>query len=175
MQHVQKENGKLQDDAPRLFDSVRMSKKEYQSLMADMERASAAPVRRHGVNKNRRGQQRFSYHQDAKLICQMSQDLSSPMQIIVRCRNISVGGLGFLHGAYVHPGTRVVLTLISANKQGYRINGSIVRCRHLTKTVHEVGVAFDEPIDLESMLPGLAEEITAAKDDELTPDAADHT
>lgn len=159
-------DGKQPDDAPRLFDSVRMSKKEYQSLMADMERASAAPVRRHGVNKNRRGQQRFAYHQDAKLICQLTQDLSSPMQIIVRCRNISIGGLGFLHGAYVHPGTRVVLTLVSANKQGYRINGTIIRCRHLTKTVHEVGVAFDETIDLESMLPGLAEELKQESSEE---------
>lgn len=164
-------DGKMQEDAPRLFDSVRMSKKEYQSLMADMERASAAPVRRHGPNKNRRGQTRYNYHQDAKLICQLSQDLSTPMQIIVRCRNISIGGLGFLHGAYVHPGTRVVLTLISANKQGYRINGTIIRCRHLTKTVHEVGVAFDQTIDLESMLPGLAEESGIVSAEEECPPA----
>lgn len=156
------QDSKTPEDAPRLFDSVRMSKKEYQSLLSDMERAAVAPVKRHGPNKNRRVQARYGYHQDAKLICQMSQDLGSTMQIIVRCRNISIGGLGFLHGSYVHPGTRVVLTLISANKQGYRINGSIVRCRHLTKNIHEVGVAFDETIDLEAMLPGLAEELPDA-------------
>lgn len=158
-------DSKTADNAPHLFDSVRMSKKEYQSLLSDMERASVAPIKRHGPNKNRRGQTRYIYHQDAKLICQMSQDLGASMQLIVRCRNISIGGLGFLHGAYVHPGTRVVLTLISATKQGYRINGSIVRCRHLTKNIHEVGVAFDETIDLDAMLPGLAEEILPESED----------
>jgi len=147
----------MSKEPPRLFDSVKLTRKEYQALIAQIDRLTA-PTKRHTTHNNRRGQTRYIYNPDAKLICQLAREEGPAVQIVVRCRNISVGGLGFLHGSYVHPGTGCVLTLISAFKQGYRIHGTIVRCRHLTKNIHEVGVQFEAPIDLEKMVRGLVVE-----------------
>jgi CheY-like chemotaxis protein len=67
--------------------------------------------------------------------------------INVACRNLSRTGLGFLHSSYVHVGTRVVLTLDHQSAAPVRVPAKVMRCRHVTKTVHDVGVMFDEPIN----------------------------
>jgi CheY-like chemotaxis protein len=69
-------------------------------------------------------------------------------RINVACRNLSRGGLSFLHSSYLHVGTRCVAHLPHRTLGDVRVAGKIVRCRHVVRHVHEVGVRFDEAVNL---------------------------
>ncbi len=72
--------------------------------------------------------------------------------INVACRNLSRTGLGFLHSSYVHVGTRVVLTLAHKSSASVRVPAKVMRCRHVAGNVHDVGVMFDEPINVRDFM-----------------------
>ncbi len=66
----------------------------------------------------------------------------------VPTRNIAAGGMGFLHGGFVHKGTRCTAQLTTTRGSWADVPGIVVRCRYLGhSTLHEVGVEFDSPID----------------------------
>jgi CheY-like chemotaxis protein len=66
----------------------------------------------------------------------------------VPTRNIAAGGMGFLHGGFVHKGTRCTAQLMTTRGSLAEIPGTVVRCRYLGhSTLHEVGIEFDSPID----------------------------
>jgi len=70
----------------------------------------------------------------------------------VRCVDISDGGIGFVHGSFLHPGTACLITLVTEARRGLRTTGKVVNCEHLSAHVHRVGVKFDEPIDLDGLM-----------------------
>ena len=72
----------------------------------------------------------------------------SSVEVPLVCRNLSRSGIALLHAAYVHVGTkcRVVLPLLTGREQ--KIPGEVVRCVHREGRVHEVGVAFEQPVDV---------------------------
>ncbi|MCC6427024.1 MAG: PilZ domain-containing protein [Phycisphaerales bacterium] len=70
----------------------------------------------------------------------------SKATMCVACRNLSCGGLGLLHNAYVHPGRACQVSLPHVSGHYVEVPGKVVRCSHLSGIVHEVGIQFDEPI-----------------------------
>jgi CheY-like chemotaxis protein len=79
--------------------------------------------------------------------------------LIVACRNISRGGMGVLHNAYMHPGARVTVTLPHPEKGAFTVDGWVARCHHRSGVVHEIGIAFAEPLDVRDLLrPGPLED-----------------
>ena len=60
----------------------------------------------------------------------------------VYTRAICEKGLTFLHGGFVHAGTKVVIQLISTRGSWTDVKGEVIHCRYLEKRVHEVGVRF---------------------------------
>lgn len=68
------------------------------------------------------------------------------------CRNISGGGMSILHSSFVHLGTRCV-TLLPHPVDGFReVPGVVIRCRHCSGKVHEIGVKFDSTLDIREFL-----------------------
>ncbi len=63
-------------------------------------------------------------------------------------RNLSRWGAALVHGRYVHENTRCELSIESNNGMLHNILGTVRHIRHIQGTIHELGVAFDEPIDL---------------------------
>ena len=76
-------------------------------------------------------------------------------EVIIRlaCRNISRGGMSVLHSAFVHVGSRCVLALPHIRKGPTPISGRIVRCEHRSGLVHELGIVFDQPINVRDFIP----------------------
>jgi CheY-like chemotaxis protein len=70
----------------------------------------------------------------------------SASTIYVACRNLSSGGIGVLHRAYVHKGTRVTVELPRVDGEVVPIEGIVVRCVHVSGTIHDVGVQFNTPV-----------------------------
>lgn len=65
---------------------------------------------------------------------------------------ISRRGLGFLHGGFIHNESTCTFFLSSVTGNIDRVKAVIVRCCHLQGTLHEVGAAFVDPIDIRHYL-----------------------
>ncbi|MCC6319974.1 MAG: response regulator [Phycisphaerales bacterium] len=76
----------------------------------------------------------------------------SQTRFSVACRNLSSGGIGVLHSAYVHSGTPCTIELVSTSNTTHTIEGKVVRCGHLQGTVHEIGIKFNGAIDTREFL-----------------------
>jgi len=63
-------------------------------------------------------------------------------------RNLSRQGIGFLHGRFVYPNSPCSITLRTLDNETITCEGEIVRCRHISGTIHDVGVRFSVPVDL---------------------------
>lgn len=70
---------------------------------------------------------------------------------IVPTRNISQGGLSFLHGQMMHVGQACRLSLVTNDGNWLTIEGLIVRCRHVRGIIHEVGMKFHGLADLKDL------------------------
>ena len=65
----------------------------------------------------------------------------------VACHNLSAGGLGVLHSAYIYPGTKCVIRLPNVDGRKIDVPGTVVRCQHAAGVVHDVGIRFNTPIE----------------------------
>jgi len=68
-------------------------------------------------------------------------------------RNLSRGGLAFIHGRFVYPNTACTVSLAAYDGQVHSVEAKVLRCRHIGGIVHEVSLQFEEPIDLERFVP----------------------
>jgi hypothetical protein len=66
-------------------------------------------------------------------------------------RDVSAGGVSFLHGSFVHTGTPVGVVFITRSGDMLKVQGRVVRCRHAQASEHEVGVEFETELDLKSL------------------------
>jgi CheY-like chemotaxis protein len=78
---------------------------------------------------------------------------------LVAPRTLSGGGMSMLHGGFVHQGSEVRVLLPNRDGDPCEVRGEVVRCRHIGKHVHELGVKFETPINPRDFLDlGFAEE-----------------
>jgi hypothetical protein len=85
----------------------------------------------------------------------------------VSSRNLSSGGIGFLHGAYMHIGSKCLVVLITKNKEVVQMHGAVVMCRHLEGLVHEIGVQFEGRILPERFVSELTDEHATVQSQEV--------
>jgi CheY-like chemotaxis protein/HPt (histidine-containing phosphotransfer) domain-containing protein len=126
--------------------TIRMDSTRLEQFLHDRDVQTAQP----DANP-RRGFVRIPYRNVA-----VSLSLSHPggtcTTFMVACRNLSSGGMGLLHCAYVHTGTRCRVELRETSGKARAVEGAVVRCAHVKGTIHEVGVKFDAPIDPRSFI-----------------------
>lgn len=72
--------------------------------------------------------------------------------ISVWTRNISRSGVGMLLGAFVHPGTRCEIELPRDDGGKQAVFGVVQWCRLIQGIVHELGIKFEEELDLEQFI-----------------------
>ena len=75
---------------------------------------------------------------------------STSVQVV--CRNISRGGIGILHSAFAHTGTRCVVDMPRIDGETDHVEGTIVRCSHVAGQIHELGILFDEQVSVETYI-----------------------
>lgn len=71
----------------------------------------------------------------------------SESAFLVAGRNISREGIGILHNAYIHPGTRCMVCLTHPTNGTVWVDGTIMRCVHRGGMTHEAGIKFSSPIN----------------------------
>jgi len=87
----------------------------------------------------------------------------------VRPLNISSTGIAFLHGAFVYPGTSCSVIARMTDGTPCQLTGHVVRCRMIHGRVHEIGVRFNEAIDLSELIEGAANEEVEQPEGPIVP------
>ena len=77
---------------------------------------------------------------------------------LVFCRNISAGGMGFVHTAPLHPGTRCTAALQPAQGHGSIIAARVAWSRAIDRDAedtlrYDIGLEFDQPLDISPYTP----------------------
>lgn len=72
----------------------------------------------------------------------------SQVELRMACRNLSTTGAGLLHSGYLYSDTACTIELIHPERGPTHIPARVIRCEHRTGVIHEVGVRFENPIDL---------------------------
>lgn len=79
---------------------------------------------------------------------EITQPGGSGRSVQVATRNISQNNVCFLHSSYLHESTPCVLHLPRIVGEPRRAKGVVVGCRHISRHIHEVDIAFKDPIDV---------------------------
>jgi len=70
-----------------------------------------------------------------------------PDRYLVRTRNLSDTGVGFIHSEAIPPGTRCQIALLDLEHQLVRRRGVVACSAECEERLHHVGLRFDEPIN----------------------------
>jgi hypothetical protein len=128
------------------FDTLRLSETERQAVVEELDRQDAMSA------GGRRGDSRWKYNVPEGILVHFQHAAAYHFQFLVIPRNISKGGLGLLHGGFVYSGTRCVARLRTIDREFVLAAGRVMHCRCVRGRIHEVGVQFDEPIDVENFV-----------------------
>ncbi len=121
--------------------SIGLTRAELDLLHESMDREQS------GKGAQRRESSRIAFHETPVAI-DIVQPGGGQTSICVAARNLSRSGMGFLHSAYLHVGTTIVIFLDHRQTGPQKIRGTVVRCRHVTRHIHDIGIKFDKPINL---------------------------
>ncbi|MEO1129696.1 MAG: PilZ domain-containing protein [Planctomycetota bacterium] len=110
------------------------------------------------IENSRRRQSRVAYRV-ADVAMAITHPGGTRGHYLVHCRNLSSGGMSFLHGGFLHIGAQCCIVLHTRGGDLKALMGTIRSCRLITGQVHEVGVEFVERIDLDGFIdPNAAQE-----------------
>lgn len=119
---------------------------------------------------NKRRHERLSYR--GRQVILYTKQTERDVAFIVPTRNISRGGMSFLHGQMMHIGQACTVDLATNDGNWLSVDGVVVRCRHIRGMIHEIGLKFNGLVSLEGLrdLPNgdvSGEPSDAPSDDEL--------
>ena len=126
--------------------TVRISDDERRHLLDELDCLQTVACEDIGPDDNHRQDDRFTYR-PGHISIAVEQPRGVTTFLSVSPRNISAGGIAFLHGGFLHTGSRCTLRLGPQPKGIVEIAGEIVNCRHIEGLLHEVSVKFDRRID----------------------------
>jgi CheY-like chemotaxis protein len=100
-----------------------------------------------GKSSTKRNFSRWPFVQ-ASIKIAIVQPSGSEVTLKLAARNISRGGVSLLHNCFVHPGSQVTVSLPRLAGGTKEVPGSVKRCLHRRGVLHEIGVSFEEEIEL---------------------------
>jgi hypothetical protein len=117
--------------------------------LTDRERASLGKAMGIHSGAERRRHRRFLLPKEFALVVRIEQPGGGIATFSATPRDMSTSGIGFFHAAYIHPGTVCTLLMRTLHGDPVSIAGCIMRCRHVSGRIHEVGVLFEHEVDVE--------------------------
>lgn len=123
------------------FSPIRLSPGELETLLMSLDRESGERL-----HNSKRRSRRWNIH-GKKVILTTVGEAGSNMHFSSYARNLSSGGLSLLHGGFMHKGAVCYVTLRGIDGKARTLHMQVVRCAHLHKNLHEVGLKFDATID----------------------------
>ncbi|MDY7108569.1 MAG: response regulator [Planctomycetota bacterium] len=143
-------------------DRLRLNAEQRRRLLSELDRGL-----RQEPQDCRRRHARWEYRA-LDIAVRLTHPGGGQSRLLVCSRNLSAGGIAFLHGGYLHPGSECTLVMIRRDGTRQKLTGTIRHCRFLRGTCHEAGIKFDHPIDPhEFLLPSSLE--STERGDKLGP------
>lgn len=136
---------KDRDEPGESRNSLRLSPRDLAALLDELDAASsaAAPANREFI--------RWPFRHDVvQVLVPVAGGGAS--RITMACRNLSRTGLALLHSCYMHPGTACTVVIPHPVRGRVPIPGRVARCTHRAGVVHEIGISFNEPIDVREFI-----------------------
>jgi hypothetical protein len=125
-------------------DILRLSAKEAEILVAALNDRENDEE-----GKKQRKSDRFPYHVPAGLQVDFRNAREHIGSFVVAPRNISIGGIAFLHGAFVYDNVECNISLRTRDGEIVVVEGRVARCRTIHGRIHEIGVAFEKPLEID--------------------------
>lgn len=133
---------------PDYVDLIGLTPDEIENLLADLRQQNEGAV---PVDGCRRRHTRQQYN--GRCIRVVLQHTGGGQQkVAMISRNISPSCISLLHGGYLNTGTMCVLQLPRPDGDAAVVLGQVRACRYLCKRIHEVGIEFLDPVDLEGVV-----------------------
>ncbi len=138
------------------IDTLRLSDEQWYALVDDLEAKASrmtqrtiAPV---GAQGEGRAAPRVPYTNMPTVLMSVEHPEETWSRFRIRPRNLSATGMGFFHGSYMHTGARVITVLPGKQSGLVKVQGIVKRCQLIKGKVHEVGVAFHQPVGVTDLL-----------------------
>ena len=145
----------------RLVRTIRLDDDLVTQILDELDAAGEAP------DQDRRAP-RYSYRVKGLVIQMQQPGFATPISYQVPTRNMSARGMSFLHGGFVHPGTRCMVQLITRYGTWNNANATTQRCRYVQANVHEVVILFDQELDPAIYCPDAVQShVLVVEDDSL--------
>jgi len=125
----------------KLKRTLRISQKELDTLLDSMEQAPNART-----TTSKRKAHRWTLRGPSVVLTVRTQ-IGGHTHFAVASRNLSSSGIGVIHGGYIHIGTVCVVSMRTKSGETRSMSGRVVKCRLTRGNFHDVGIAFDSPIN----------------------------
>lgn len=129
--------------------SLQMSDHKWNMLIATLEAGKGPEV---PATRDRRDLDTVRHPHVRKMALRVVHPGGTATSHLVRSRNLSVGGVGFLHGQFLYPQTACYVVLPTRWGENVILPGKVGWCRHVTGQSHEIGVRFDQVIQIDEFL-----------------------
>jgi len=126
-----------------VVDTLKLSDQEYRRILNSLNTCEAHPDMRRMQRR-----QALRYPFTGQFVLSISHPDGTRGNYLGRTRDISAKGLALLHGCFLHVNTHCFVLLPMRDGRWMRIGAVVVRCRHVQGKTHEVGVRFEEEIDV---------------------------
>lgn len=125
------------------IDLLRLSRKDRATLLNDLREITGTSLKEEG----RQGQ-RYQFEHIDGIDVSVLESGREVTKYRMMPRNISDQGICLLHGGFIYENTDVLIKLPTSDGEFMHVHSQILRCRHVTGRVHELGVKFRTPIDI---------------------------
>ena len=129
-----------------VIDTLRISEEQRQQILAELDGNQLEQAVR-----NRREHERHCFQDPNGLLVVILHPGGNVVKYRVTPRNFSTAGVGFLHGNFLHTGTACLIAVRTRDGKALLVHGRVVRCSHVQDNVHEIGVQFDSPIEVDEI------------------------
>lgn len=125
------------------IESVRVDRTLLERILNALDKSPC------GFHPNRRRHERIPYR--GRQVILHTKQAGKDVVFIVPGRNISRGGLSFLHGQMMHLDQPCTVDLATAGGDWESVSGTVIRCRHIRGMIHEIAMKFHTLVNLESL------------------------
>jgi len=124
-------------------DILRLSVEQIAELRGLIDRRA-----RDDVTRERRQAPRVPFGLPLRLGVLLENRIKGRRTCALAPRNISRNGISLFHGTFVYAGTNCVVGLRALDAQVIPARGRVIWCRLIAGRVHELGLRFDEPVEV---------------------------
>ncbi len=140
------------------IDTIRSSEEDVAKLLDELDSASCCEAR-----DNRRGDVRVPYRVSSGVMLSVPNARGSVDDYRVVPRNLGGSGIAVLHGTFVYTNTTCAVRLKKIDGSDAVVKASVMHCRSVRGRIHELGLRFDERIDVSDFVKGQAAAAPATK------------